>query len=404
MLKKLFIFILLCALIVSICLACAAYFLKPFLKEKVLEAAKKGLGKEIELSEFDISLLRGIIFLKGFRIEDSKLIKYHNVTTADEIILDIDLLSTFLRKRLIFQKICLKNFAFNLKNRKRPPPLMETTLPTFEGPETKIASPDEKRIPGALYIKRLLIKNSQVFFTDYSVKPSPTVIKVMNINGKIEDLSVPLLEGGVLKGIAHLNGQLNSKNEGLFQLDGSFIKSEKGVNFDFELKLNNMNLTRLSPYYSNTSFAILKEAKLDLHSEASCQRNQINAFQNARIYGIELYDIAPGGEETLFGLPAKTVIEFFKDLKGDIKFSFNIVGTIDDPRFDPGPVIRQVLSSAMRDKIISKLQELPREVIEMSEKVLDENLGLREKLKILDEDKIKEKIKDIKKKLKKIID
>lgn len=404
--KKIFIFILLFALIVSILGGCATYFLKPFLKEKILDAAESNLGKRIELSGFDISLARGIIFLKGFGIEDSKLIKYHNVATADEIILDIDLLSTLLRKNLVFQKIYLKDFAFSLKNRKRSDPAIEVASQMSEVSERKMVSPKSnpksKWRRDVLYIKRLLIENSKFAFTDYSVAQPPTVIEVVNVNGRIEDFSASLLEGGVLKGIAHLKAELNSKNKGLLKLDGSFARSESGTDFDFKLSLDNVDLIRFSPYYSNTSFAILKEAKLDLDSKASCLRNRLNASQNARIYDIELCDITLNDENTLFGLPAKTVIEFFKDLKGDIEFSFNIVGTIDDPKFDAGPVVKQVLSNAIGDKIISRLRELPREVIKISEKALNENLRVGEKLKISD-DEVADKIKDIEKQFKKII-
>ena len=50
MLKKLFIFILLLALIVSISLTIAANFYKPILKEKFLIALESGVGKEMEYS------------------------------------------------------------------------------------------------------------------------------------------------------------------------------------------------------------------------------------------------------------------------------------------------------------------------------------------------------------------
>lgn len=401
--KKLFVFILLLAVIVSISGVCATIFLKPFLKEKILDAAERSFGEGIELSGFDIGLLRGVIFLKGFKIIDSKLIGYYNTVTADEIILDIDLPFSLLQRDLVFQKIYLKDFVFNLKNKKRTTPLIKATSQALKGPEAEITPPKTRRASAALYIDRLVIENSKFIFADYSVTPSPTVTKIINIDGSIEDLSMPLLGGGALRGTAHLRGRFGSGDEGLFKVDGSFAKSRDGIDFDFGLNLDSVNLIRFSPYYSKTSFTILKEAKLDLRSEAGCLKNRINASQNARIYDIELYDIKPEGEDTLFGLPIKTVIEFFKDLKGDIRFSFNIAGTIDDPKFDPGPVVQQVLSNAMRDKIITVLQELPREVVKMSEKAINENLGIKEKLGAIDGD-IEEKIRDLKKELKKIIE
>jgi hypothetical protein len=253
-----------------------------------------------------------------------------------------------------------------------------------------------------------MIENSRFVFADYSIPLPQNIIEIININGRIENLQISSVveTGDTLNGIVHLTGQLNSNSDSSLRLDGSFERSENMVDFDLTLALENVDLIRFLPYYSNTSFTILKEARVDLYSKANCMQNRLNATQKVHIYDIQLYDISPEAEDTLFGLPAKTVIEFFKDSKGEVEFSFNIVGTIDDPKFDPGPLIKQVLSNAIHNKIISKLQGLPREVIKISEKALKENLRAGkalDKLKIFD-DEIQNKLKDIKEDLKKIIE
>lgn len=414
MIKKPTILIVLLALLIPICLTWTTHYFKLLIKEKFLEAAEIGLGRGISLSEFDISFLGGIIFLRGIRVEDCRYIKYRNSASADEIILDVDLPATLLKRNLVFQEIYLKNFTFDFNNKKKPsqslselqvpkktlPPSQEITS-GYKDSKAKISPPKPIKNFDTLYVKRILIENSKFLFQDCSVTPPPNIIKITDINGKIEELS--LASDGILKGYIYLKGQLNSGYEGRLRLDGSFTKGERDIDFDFNLILDNVNLTRFSPYYADTSFTILKEAKLDLKSNAKCLKNHINAKQNARIYDIKLYEIKPSSEDKLFGLPAKTVIEFFKDLKGDVKFDFNIVGTIDDPKFEFGPVIQQVLIKALHDKIVAKLQELPREVIKISEKAIREDFGKIDEIDIPDEDKIEEMIKEVGKGLKKII-
>ena len=73
-----------------------------------------------------------------------------------------------------------------------------------------------------------------------------------------------------------------------------------------------------------------------------------------------------------------------------MEFDFNLVGTIDDPKFDPGPIIQQVLSNALRDK--------------MSGQSIGEHLGIEEKLKDIDTEEIEGAIGGIQKELEKIID
>jgi hypothetical protein len=379
------------------------FILKPFLKEKILDAAEKGLGAEIELVKLDINLHKGIISLTGFAVDNCKLIKYYNTASAAEIILDIDLPLSLLQKSPVFQSVYLNNFEFGLNNKKRLLPSSETLPSPLKNHESDVSSPQQNILFDTLYIKKLLIENSKFVFEDSSIKPRPAFVKILNINGSIEDILIPMEGSGAFKGNVYLRGKLSSANEGQVKLEGSFTKSEDAVDFDLEIDLKDVNLIRFSTYYSKTSLSILKEAKLDLSSKAICSKNNLNASQKARIYNIELYDLALTEEDKLFGLPAKTVIKFFEDLKNDIAFSFNIVGTIDDPKFDPGPIIKQVLFDAMRDKILAKLQELPRDVIKMGEKAFGEDLKVTETLKALDED-IEESIKSLKKELERIIE
>ena len=93
--------------------------------------------------------------------------------------------------------------------------------------------------------------------------PSPTVVELIGINGKFEGISAPLDGEGILKGTVHLIGQLNSRHEGSLEIGGSFAKKGNDVDFDLELSLGHVNLTSFSPYYSQTSFTILKEASLN---------------------------------------------------------------------------------------------------------------------------------------------
>ena len=404
--KRIFIIIIL-VLVTFIALRATTYFLRPLLEERFLKAVKGTLDGDIELSKFDISLPRGIVKLGGFKATDSKLIKYQNTIAIDEIVLDIDLLGTILQKKLIFQKIYLKNSFFGLKNIEK-----QTSRHTVMSPGREISgvkeSPSNPSSQGrfdAFYIKKLIVKNFKFAFTDYTVSSPPAVINVVNVNGRLDDFSISLLEGSNFRGTVHITGKIDSEEKGQVRLGGTFNKVGEGVDFDFKLGLRDLDLTYFSPYYSNTSFTILQEAKVDMDSSAACMQNKIDASQDVRIYDIKLNEISSASEDKLFGLPAATVINFFKNSKSDeVKFSFNIRGTLDDPKFDPGPLIRQVLSNALRKKIASKLKKLPNEVVKIGKDIISEGLDVGKKLKVLDDEDAEKVIGDIKEELKKIID
>lgn len=406
--KRIFIIIIL-VFITFIALRAATYFLRPLFEERFLKAVKETLGGDIGLSKFDISLPRGIIKLGGFKVTDSKLIKYQTTLAADEIILDIDLLGTVLQKKLIFQKIYLKNPFFSLKNVERQ---ISQGVAISSGREIsdvrELPSKSSKPLPrgkfDTFYIKKLIVKNFKFNFTDYTVPSPPAVINIVNINGRFDDFSMSLLEEGNFRGAGHIAGEFDSEEKGQIALDGTFNKIKEGVDFDFKLVLKDLDLTYFSPYYSNMSFTILQEAKVDMDSSAACMQSKINASQNVRIYDIKLDETTLASEDMLFGLPAVTVINFFKDSENDeIKFSFNIRGTLNDPEFDLGPLIKQVLSNALRKKIASKLKKLPEEIVKIGEDAIREGLDVGKKLKILDKDTEKV-IEDMREELEKIID
>jgi len=308
-----------------------------------------------------------------------------------------------LQRNIVFEEVLIKNLTLDVKNEKRPLPSIATTqtFKTFD----KISKAKEFSLGIALlnglYIKRISIDNAEFIFEDYSMAQPLNTIKMIDINGTIENLFVSLRKNGILKGVVRLNGQFNSTQDGFLKIDGSFAKIGDEIDFDLELNINDANLIRFSSYYSKTSFVVLKQAKVNLYSRALCRKNELDAAQDVRIYDIKLNeDIMPTDEDVLFGLPAKTVINFFNNSERKVEFSFRVDGTINDPRFNCGPIIEQVLSDALGDKIMAELRKLPREVIKISEKTIREGI---EGGDFEDFEELKKNITKVKKKLKKII-
>jgi len=372
MFKKLTVFISAIALIVAAS-AAASYFLAPVLREEFLHAARNALGSEIELSGFRVGILRGVIYLKGLKAEDIRPLQYRNSVTADEIILDIDLAAVILRRKAIFQKLTLKNLVLRLDNRKRDvaPPARP---PVGEGAASPKGANLSQFVSDEFYFREIAIVDSRFVFEDYHVTPAPNTIKLDNINGRFSRLRLSLRKEPSVNGDLSIESSLGTNDKSRMELDGSFYKGSEGVDFDLKLSFDRLDLTDFSPYYSQTSFTILRKAALDLESSAVCRKNRLKAVQNARIYDIELEDIALREGDRLFGLPAKTVIEFFKDSKFDVSFSFNLVGELNDLKFDPDPLIKKILSRALADKIMSQIQEWPRDVVKMGEKAIKKGL------------------------------
>lgn len=368
------------AVIVSAGLLSLKYFVVPAIEKKVREAAADNLGSRAEISQVNIKLPEAVILVKGFKIADSTSEKYGYSAGVDEATLRIDLISTFLQKRLILDEVSVKDAALVLE-KKSPQASPDTPLP--DAP-TNSAPPATRPPQGntgkgrfsELYIRKVKVEDMKFIFNDYSAPHPPAVIEVVSINGEINNFLMSFRAAGNFKAVVDFKGYFDPARKGLLKANGIVAKRGDEVDFDLKSEISGADLTYFSQYYANTSFTILKEAEVDIVSDAKCRKNELETYHDARIYGIRLNDVTPTYQDTLFGLPAATVVNFFNDYGGEVKFSFNIGGTLSDPRFEPSPVIKEVMSKALGDKIAARLRELPREVVKISEKAIKGDIDL----------------------------
>ncbi len=410
MLKKLSFFILICAFLGAALAVYANYFLKPLLEERLLDAARSALGEGLEISGIDLSLTQAAVYLKGLSVEDCKISKYRDAISADEVYICIDPASTLLQQRMVVKKAVLRKLIYDLSDRMSPAVSreIETVEPGQGRPEDQSAGWATRSLTASLgdrfkrvRLDSVVIEDSYFRFSDYSVRPSPNVIEIADLNGSIDMISFTPGRNGILEGAVSLNGRVRPNGRGAFKLDGSFTAAGSGLDFDLVLAIDGVSLSLFEPYYSKTSLTILKEAKVDLSSKARCSSGNLKAFQTARLYNIELYDIKPGEEDKLFGLPAKTVVDFFKNSKGDVKFDFNISGTLTDPKFEPGPVIQQVLTKALQDRIMATIQGLPGRMLE---RAIGGNISESGGVSLPGDKKIDEALQKVQTKIKKLME
>ncbi|MBN1872208.1 MAG: DUF748 domain-containing protein [Candidatus Omnitrophica bacterium] len=397
--KKLLIFISIAFVIAAAGLFTFTHYFKPYLKNAILEYAKDNLGKSVSIESLDVRLSMQKIALKGLSVEGVAFIKYPADLRATQLVFIFDIFATLLNRGITLRSVYLEDMDLSVR-RTQNAAGDEISLPA------KVAG-TERHEPtwrpfdlflANLNIEELIVDNMRLKYVDHVTGEEPLSVEISGINGIFKDVHLPFNFSSVLIDMGKLEGDLNDFGEGNVKLNGTFSKKEGLYNFDLDIAVRDANLIKFAPYYEKTSFSVLKEATIDLHSKSQCVDNNLLAVQNVRIYDIELNDIQPKNHDVLFGLPAGTVIDFFDKYKKDIKFDFRITGTIDDPKFSPGPVIKEILSTALRDKIIAKLQDLPREMMKIGEKAI-KDLEVREKLWELDEE-----IEKIKKEMNKIME
>ncbi|MDD5680858.1 MAG: DUF748 domain-containing protein [Candidatus Omnitrophica bacterium] len=391
--------------VISAALVLLHYFLVPAIEQKVRQAVAENLGKHAELSQVNIKLPEAIVLVKGLKIADSNLVKYAYSVSVNEATMHVSLISTFLQKKLMFDEVYLKDAVFILekKNPSVSPeaPSAEIVNPDAAAPKASPESDISKNRFSELYIKKLTMENMEFIFKDYSTVRPPSIIEIVNTSGEIKNLLVSFRTVGNFEGAVHFKGWFNSAQKGSLKVGGTIAKRGNEIDFDLKSEISDVDLTYFSQYYTNTSFVILKEARVDINSDVKCRHSELTTYHDARIYDIKLDDAALTSQDMLFGLPATTVTKFFNDYSGEVKFDFNIGGTLNDPKFEPGPIVKEVMSKAFGDRIAARLRELPRDVVKMSEKAIKGDIDIGKESKIWLEEmgkKLEEIKKDFKKK------
>ncbi len=384
--------------------------LAPAIEKRIRQVIDERFDKRIEVAEVSVKLPEAIVRIKGFELAACSLGKYHVSINTGEALLHLSLLSTFLQQRFIFDEVSLEKGVLLLEKIAQPdgvvPPPSDSanTFTPLEmtHPSARQSPKGDLSLTGftEIYINRLRAKNLDLIFRDYTATKSPVTIELCDIEGSVDRLLVSLKNVGNFKGTVHLKGYFNSAVRGTLKVDGRVERRKEQIDFDIKSNIHDADLTYFSPYYANTSFTILKEARVDIDSNAKCHNNELKTSHDAHIYNIRLNDVTPKADDTLFTLPATTVINFFKDYGGEVRFSFNIVGMLNDPKFEPSPIIQDVLSKALGDRIAARLKELPRDVAKISERAAKGDLDIGKESQIWLKE-LETRFEDFKKELKK---
>lgn len=360
------------SLLVSACFLLLNDFLSPVVEKNIRQFAAKNFDRRVQIAQVRVMLPDAIVHISGFKLAASRLGKSCISVTAGETILHLNLLNTILQKRLVLDEAYLKDWILVLE-KPDSTVLISPAVNASAAPNTQDPS---KNLFSSACAKIVKVENLRfVFKNQGSIEPSGP-IELMGIDGVISGFSASLENPGNFKGKIKLNGSFGSGNKGIFKAIAAVSKDGERLDFTLKSGIKDADLTYFSRYYANTSFTIIDKARIDIDSDVRCNNNELLSSHKARIYDIKLNKITPRPEDTLFALPAVTVINFFNDYGGEVTFGFDINGALSSPVFEPGPLIQKVLSKALGDKIAARLKELPRDVAKISKMAVNGYLDI----------------------------
>ncbi|MCZ6802114.1 MAG: DUF748 domain-containing protein [Nitrospirae bacterium] len=210
-----------------------------------------------------------------------------------------------------------------------------------EQPETTPA------VPVKIGTVRLI--NASTNFADYSVEPNVET-GIQNLNGTIQGLSSEqmtkadvLLEGEIdAFAPVKISGQINPLREEAFT--------------DIALSFKNVELTTISSYSGKFAGYPIKKGKLSLDLRYKLSEKILEAENIIHFEQLTLGEAADSPDAT--SLPVKLAIALLKDRHGNIDIDLPVRGDLNDPEFQYGELILNVLVNLVTKIVTSPFAAL----------------------------------------------
>jgi hypothetical protein len=224
--------------------------------------------------------------------------------------------------------------------------------------QLKLATPDdpaptpqakEDLKPRNVRIDRVAFVDSRLNFTDHYIKPNYTA-DVGELNGTVTKLS----SDPAARGVVDLKGSYDKSSPVI--IAGTINPLSGELFLDIGAKGKDIELPSLSAYSLRYAGYPIKTGKLTLDVKYHVEDGKLDGRNNILLDQLTFGDKVEGPEATK--LPVLFAVNLLKDANGKINLELPIKGSLEDPEFDMGALIGQVVSNLLKKALTSPFQLL----------------------------------------------
>ena len=201
--------------------------------------------------------------------------------------------------------------------------------------------------PMTFKVKDLHVTNSQLNFTDKSMKPA---------------VSIPVKRVDFLATDFDLHGNMNLKMTGGFGGSGNMKFAWKGNRNDFSnqqifVNMQNFGLKQVSPYCKSYTAYDITSGNMNFETRTSIHNNNINSINVIDVYKM---DVGKKHKEMKpkYNLPLKFALYIMKDKDEKINFNLPVKGNMKDPKFSYTEILWQTVGNLMIKVALSPVKFL----------------------------------------------
>ncbi len=216
--------------------------------------------------------------------------------------------------------------------------LQQLKLATGSNPAPAPQAPEDLK-PRNVRIDRISFVDSRLNFTDHFIKPNYTA-DVGELNGNVTGLS----SDPASRGVVDLKGSYDKASPVV--IAGTINPLSGELFLDIGAKGNDIELKNLSAYSIRYAGYGIKEGRLTLDVKYHVENGKLEGRNKILLDQLVFGDKVEGPEATK--LPVLFAVNLLKDSQGRIDLELPINGSLEDPQFDIGGLIAQVVGSLLK--------------------------------------------------------
>jgi uncharacterized protein DUF748 len=222
---------------------------------------------------------------------------------------------------------------------------------------------DKPKKSGAFDISEMIkltdtinIKNGRVNFLDEEIiRPRQYALTIDNMQAKVvlrlNSNYTDVLSVGS-SGSGNINGDRQQKINWVVSLD----PGSPALTMSNRIEASNLDITLLKPYYDEYSPVEIERGRFSGTIVLDFDNGDIGSMNTLRLSNLVFRQKTGFAGSMFWDIALPDMVKYLQSSPGEITFDFKIKGTMEDPRFYPGPIVKAALQKMAIDKISQLFQ------------------------------------------------
>ena len=199
------------------------------------------------------------------------------------------------------------------------------------------------------------VTNGKLTLLDKEVSSRPFYLTFEDVNGTINislNSDYTSVNSAGSAGSGFLNGDRGQRISWVVSMD----PRASNLTMSNRIEPENVDITLFKPYYDRYSPVNITNGRVSGSLVLDFDNGNIGSMNTIRIRDLKFTESSGGNASNFWDTSISDVIKYLEASPGEVVFDFKIKGTMQNPRFYPGPNVTKAIQNMAVDKISQLIQ------------------------------------------------